>query len=93
MKRFLVILISILGISGAAFYMLSLPHAWMTDAFRFALYAMILGCILTMALYHVFLYMFAENDRAYGIFSAVTLLATARFITIPGGLAAIIVFK
>ncbi len=90
MKRFLVILISILGISGAAFYMLSLPHAWMTDAFRFTLYAMILGCILTMALYHVFLYMFAENDRAYGIFSAVTLLATARFITIPGGLAAII---
>lgn len=89
MKRFIITLSSIFIIFGAFFYFVSIHHEWLPQPFRVALYSMLLGFILAMAVYHIYLFAFMSKEPAYLLYSVFTFLIVARFATAPGGIAEI----
>ncbi|MDL2205544.1 sensor histidine kinase [Eubacteriales bacterium OttesenSCG-928-N13] len=90
MKRFTITLASILLISFGAFWFISVPHSWQTELFRYTLFGVFLGVAFIMSLYHVFLYVFAERERAYLLFAATCLIMLTRFVTIENGIASLL---
>lgn len=90
MKRFVITLAIILLISVSAFWFVSVPHPWQTDLFRYTVLGIFLGVAFMMALYHVFLYAFGEQERVYLLFAAACLTMLARFVTIEGGIASLL---
>lgn len=86
MKRFAITLVAILLISASAFWLISMPHPWQTEVFRYALFGVFLGVSLAMSLYHLFLYAFAARERVYLLYAATCLVMLLRFVIMQGGI-------
>lgn len=86
MKRFVITMSVILLISAGAFWLISVPHPWQTELFRYALFGVFLGISFMLALYHLFLYAFVARERAYLLFAGTCVVMLLRFTLLDNGL-------